>query len=285
MSTNAELPFGASPSVSHAPSAFGGDLRRFASLTWILAVTDFKLRFFGSALGYLWSLMKPLMLFGVLYLVFTNVFNLGTEVDYYPVYLLTGIVLWSFFAEVTSGCVTCLVARENLLRKIRFPRMVIPLSVVLTALFNLGLNLVAVAVFIVISGVPVMATWLLMPLLVLLLIVLAVGVGTMLSALYVRYRDIQPIWDVCLQVLFYGTPILYVATKLPQNIQREAMANPIAVVTTQMRHWLLQPSAPTAGEVIGATWRLILPIGIVIGLFALGIWIFSREAPRIAEHL
>ncbi len=271
--------------TSHGPSAFGDDLRRFASLTWILAVTEFKLTFFGSALGYLWSLMKPLMLFGVLYLVFTNVFKLGTEVEFYPVYLLAGIVMWSYFLETTSGCVNCLVNRENLLRKIRFPRMVIPLSVAVTATFNFGLNLIAVGVFVLIQGVPVRASWLLLPLLVVVLVVLAVGIGMLLSALFVRYRDIAPIWDVCCQVLFYGTPILYVATKIPPSFLQISMANPLAVLTTQMRRWLLDPAAPGAGTLAGSPAFLLIPLGITVGLFILGLVVFSREAPRVAEDL
>ncbi len=273
------------PVTTHPPSAFGNDLQRFLTLTWVLAVTDFKLKFFGSALGYLWSLVRPLLLFGVLYVVFTKVFKVGADITYYPVYLLTSIILWTLFAETTTGCVTCLVDRENLLRKIRFPRMVIPLAVALTALFNFSLNLVVVAIFIVIQGVEPQATWLLMPLLVVVLIVLATGAGMLVSALYVRYRDVQPIWDVVLQVLFYATPILYVATKLPPSVIHIAMLNPLACVTSQMRHWLLDPGAPSAGELLGAEWKLIIPAAITAGVFALGLWVFRREAPRIAEDL
>ena len=135
------------------PSALGDDLRRFWSLTYMLAATDFKLRFFGSALGYLWTLMRPLLLFGVLYFVFTEVVKFGEGVKHYPVYLLSAIVLFTFFSETTSRGVTSLVERENLLRKMRFPRMVIPLSVALHSLFNLGLNLIVVFVFIFASGI------------------------------------------------------------------------------------------------------------------------------------
>jgi ABC-2 type transport system permease protein len=267
------------------PSALGEDLRRFVSLTFTLAATDFKLRFFGSALGYLWTLMRPLMLFGVLYFVFTEVVRFGEDVKHYPVYLLTSIVLFTFFSETTSRGVISLVERENLLRKVRFPRLVIPLSVALHSLFNLGLNLVVVFVFVFASGIEPRWSWLQLPLLLALLVVLAVGVAMLLSALYVRYRDMEPIWEVVLQVLFYASPVIYVIATLPDSIEREAMANPLAAIFTQVRHALIDPSAPTAAEAIGAGWRLLIPLAVVVAALGLGAWVFAREAPRIAEDL
>jgi ABC-2 type transport system permease protein len=267
------------------PSALGEDLRRFVSLTFTLAATDFKLRFFGSALGYLWTLMRPLMLFGVLYFVFTEVVRFGEDVKHYPVYLLTSIVLFTFFSETTSRGVISLVERENLLRKVRFPRLVIPLSVALHSLFNLGLNLVVVFVFVFASGIDPRLSWLELPVLILLLIILSTGATMLLSALYVRYRDMQPIWEVLLQVLFYATPVIYVIYTLPSSIQREAMANPLAALFTQMRHALIDPTAPTAAEAIGGGVRLLIPLAVIFVLFALGAWVFAREAPRIAEDL
>jgi ABC-2 type transport system permease protein len=267
------------------PSALGEDSRRFWNLTYTLAVTDFKLRFFGSALGYVWTLMRPLLLFGVLYFVFTKVVRFGGGVDHYAVYLLTSIVLFTYFSETTSRGVTALVERENLLRKIRFPRLVIPLAVALNSLFNLGLNMVAVLVFIFASGVRPRASWLELPLLVAVLVVLSTGVTMLLSALYVRFRDMQPIWEVALQLLFYGSPVLYVVSALPDSIERPALANPIGVVLTQMRHAVIDPHAPTAAQAIGGGARLVIPLAIVAVVFALGLWVFTRETPRIAENL
>jgi ABC-2 type transport system permease protein len=267
------------------PSALGDDLRRFVNLTVTLAVTDFKLRFFGSALGYVWTLMRPLLLFGVLYFVFTEVVRFGDEIKDYPVYLLTSIMLFTFFSETTSRGVNSLTERENLLRKVRFPRLVIPLSVALNALFNLGLNMIVVFVFVLASGVDPRWSWLEMIPLILLLIVLSVAVTMLLSALYVRYRDMQPIWEVALQMLFYATPVIYVTATLPDSIEQEAMANPLAAVLTQMRHALIDPDAPTAAQAIGGEVRLLIPLAVVAGVFALGVWFFTREAPRIAENL
>jgi ABC-2 type transport system permease protein len=267
------------------PSALGGGFNRFVNLVFTLAATDFKLRFFGSALGYLWTLMRPLMLFGVLYLVFTEVVRFGDGVEHYPVYLLAAIVLFTFFSEATGRGVTSLVDRENLLRKIRFPRMVIPLAVALHAVFNLGLNLVVVFVFVLASGIEPRVSWLELIPLVGLLVLFASGIAMLLSALYVRYRDIEPIWEVVLQILFYASPVIYVTAQLPDSIEEAAVANPITAVLTQMRHVLIDPSAPTAADAIGGGVLLLIPLAIVLLSFALGTWVFLREAPRIAEDL
>lgn len=274
----------------NGPSAFGDDLRRFVNLTLTLATTEFKLRYFGSVLGYFWSLARPLLFFGVLYAFFTQVLRLGAGIPHYPVYLLGSIVLWTFFTETTGGCVQCLLAREGLLRKMRFPRLVIPLSVGLTSLFNLGTNFVAVLGFALVSGVEVRWTWLELLPLVALLAALAVGVGMLLSALYVRFRDIQPIWEVVSQILFYGSPIIYVASQYAKegNIRFQHAAvtfNPIATILTQVGHAFVDPSAPSAAAAAGGTVRLLIPVVIIAAMFALGLWFFNREAPRIAENL
>lgn len=268
-----------------APSALGDDARRFFNLTLTLAKTDFKLRYFGSVLGYVWSLVRPLLFFGVLYVVFTYVFHTGRGVPHYPVYLLTSIVLWTFFLETTSGSVQCLMFREGLLRKMRFPRLVIPLSVGLTAMFNLGMNLIVVLAFALVTGVTPRVSWLELPVLILLMAALAVGIGMLLSVLYVRFRDIQPIWDVTAQVLFYASPIIYIAKKYPASVRGIAMINPIGMITTQMNHAFVNPKAPSAVYEIGGWLKLLLPLGIIAGLVAIGLWVFNREAPRIAENL
>jgi ABC-2 type transport system permease protein len=260
-------------------------LRRFGSLTWVLAVTAWKLRFYGSVLGYAWSLARPFMLFGVIYLVFVKFAKLGEGVLHFPVYILFSMVLFQFFGEVTSGCLGSLVAREGLLRKVQFPRLVIPMSVALTALFNLGMTLVAVVIFALASGVYPTWSWLQLPVIVAILTFFAVGLGLGLSALYVRYRDVQPIWEVVIQALFYASPILYVTTLVPASFQHAYVANPIAALFAQVRHAMLDAGAPTAWEAIGGAERLLIPGGIVLTCFVAGWWVFRREAPWIAENL
>jgi ABC-2 type transport system permease protein len=276
---------GAAQPRYRGPAAIGDDLRRFWNLTYMLAATDFKLRFFGSALGYLWTLARPLLLFGTLYFVFTKIVKFGEGVKYYPVYLLSGIVLFTFFSETTSRGVTALIERENLLRKMRFPRMVIPLSVALHSLFNLGLNLIVVFIFIFASGITPTLDWVQIPLLIGMLVILATGATMLLSALYVRFRDVEPIWEVALQLLFYGTPIIYVIERVPESVRELVMFNPIASILTQWRHAVIDQDAPTAGTAIGGIELLAVPVLISVTVLVLGWWVFMRETPRIAENL
>ena len=273
----------------YGPSALGGGARRFVELTLTLARTEFKLRYFGSVLGYLWSLMRPLLFFGVLYFVFTQIFQVGKGVPHYGVYLLTSIVLWTYLGEATAGCVQCLLAREAMLRKIRFPRMVIPLSVSLTGLFNLGMNFIAVLVFALASGITPTIRWLELIPIVLGFVVLATGIGMLLAALYVRFRDIQPIWEVALQAWFYCSPVMYPAKgyeKIAPGVEHVALINPVATLLTQMGHAFIDPAAfPPATTAANGYAPVILAIALIPATFALGWWVFTREAPRVAENL
>jgi ABC-2 type transport system permease protein len=269
------------------PSALGSDWRRFVQLAVTLAVMDFKLRFFGSALGYFWQLIRPLMLFGVLYVVFTQFVRLGGGVDFYPALLLTGVVLFQFFAEATSRSLSSVTDREGLIRKIDFPRLAVPLAVILTAYFNLVINLIAVMVFVFATGVEPRPEWLAVPVLLLLLGLLAAGVGTLLAVLYVRFRDLKPIWDVVLQVAFYGSPILYPLEIIPSETAQEMIPifNPLATILVQFRHSLIDPNAPTAWDAVGGAQYLLVPIAISAAVIGLGLWLFKRQAPRLAEEL
>ncbi|MGN6258486.1 MAG: ABC transporter permease [Solirubrobacterales bacterium] len=279
------------------PSALGGGPRRFFDLLWLMSVTEFKRVYFGTILGYLWSLIRPLALFGVLLFVFTQVFKIGSaEVEHYPVMLLLGIVLFTFFQESTSNSVTSVVAQEGVVRKTQFPRLVIPLATVLTGAFNLGLNLVIVVVFLFAFGVDPTWTWLLLPVAFLFLFVLTAAVSSALSVLYVRFRDVAIIWVVAAQMLFYATPILYPVTAFEnETTERLLMINPLAVIFEQVRVWALgepqvaagphEAHAPTAVEAAGGWLGLLPALAIFVGLCVFAVWIFNREAPRIAEDL
>jgi ABC-2 type transport system permease protein len=269
------------------PSALGGDPRRVLNLSLTLATLEFKLRFFGSVLGYFWQLMRPLMLFGILYAVFTQFVRLGEGIDFYPAILLTGVVLYTFFADATSGSVTAVLDRENLVRKIEFPRLVVPFSVILLAYFNLTLNLLAVLIFVLATGVEPRLEWLALPLMLFPLGAFAGGLAMLLSALYVRFRDLKPIWEVVVQIAFYGSPILYVLEQLPTLTLQHLIIwfNPIATILVQARHSLIDENAPNSWDAAGGLEYLLIPGGMVIALLALGFWVFNREAPRIAEEL
>jgi len=273
-----------SPETIIAPSAFGGDIRRMWRLTLTLATTEFRLRYLGSFLGYLWSLLRPLLFFGVLYVVFTQVFKVGSGA-HYGVYLLSNIILWSFFLEVTGASIGCLVAREGLLRKMRFPRLAIPLSVCLTSSFTLLMNLVVVLIFALANGVEPRWTWLEVPVIVALWCALALGVGMILSILYVRMRDVQPIWDVISQILFYGSPLVYTLHRYSPGAWKYVLINPIAALTTQMAHVFVDPSYPSAGHAMGGTVRVLAPLAIGVVVVAFGLRLFIKRAPLIAENL
>jgi ABC-2 type transport system permease protein len=271
------------------PTALGNDARRFWRLTWTLAVTTFKLRFYGSALGYLWQLMRPLLLFGVLYVVFTQFVRLGGGIEHYPVVLLTGIVLFTFISEATSTGVSSIVGNEALIRKVEFPRMAIPCSVVLTALFNLGLNMLAVVVFAVISGVDFHTSIIQVPVIVGALVAFILGIVLFASSLYVKYRDVQPIWDIVLQMLFYGTPVLYpieiVQERSPAAAEWLITLNPFAAVVQQARHALIDPTAPSAAAAAGG-WGHLAVTGVITLVFLVGgFLVFHRRAPYVAEEL
>ena len=283
------------------PSALGGGARRFFDLLWLVSVTEFKRTYFGTVLGYLWSLIRPLMLFGVLLFVFTKVFKIGSQqVEHYPVMLLLGIVLFTFFQESSTNGVASVVNQEAVVRKTQFPRLVIPLATVLTGAFNLCLNLVIVFVFVFAFGVEPTWTWLLFPFAVAALVVFTAAMSMALSVLYVRFRDVAIIWIVFAQVLFYATPILYPVTAFENpKYEHLLMINPLAVIFEQVRVWILnepqvppppvdgvaQPYAPTAVEAAGGALHLLPAIAIYIGVCVLGVWLFRREAPRIAEDL
>jgi ABC-2 type transport system permease protein len=283
-----ELDLTALGAPMRGPRALTEDWSRFWHLTFNIARNEFKLRFFGSVLGYLWQLMRPLLLFGVLLFVFSHVAKVSTA-PHYAVALLAGIVLFTFFGEATGGAVRSVVERENLVRKIHFPRLVIPLSIVLLASFNLALNLVVVLIFALAEGVTPMGSWVQAPLIVGMLVILCTGLAMLLSALFVHFRDIQPIWEVFSQVLFYASGILIPVELIRERVSGTAfhllMLNPLAIIVEQFRHAMIDRQALSAGQVVGGWWQLLEPIGIVAAIFAVGFWVFNRSAPLIAENL
>lgn len=268
------------------PSALGGGWRRTIDLLLIMSITDFKKTYFGTVLGYLWSLARPLLLFGVLLAVFTQLFH-GTRVPHYPVLLLMDIVFYGFFQEATLAAVSAVVGQEAIVRKTQFPRLVIPLSVVLTSLFNLLLNLIVVLVFIFAFGVTPLWTWLLFPVWLTMLLGLTVAVSMIVSALYPRFRDIAIIWTVMSTALFYLTPLLYPAeTVISHRLLSHLISlNPLTPIFLLARKWFIDPHAPGPAVVAGGRLMLLAPLAIYVAICAFACWVFNREAPRIAEEL
>lgn len=269
------------------PSALGGGTRRFFDLLLLISITDFKKTYYGTVLGYFWSLVRPALLFSVLLVVFTKVFHLkSTEnIEHYPVLLLVGIVLYTFFQETTSVAVTSVVGSEGIVRKTQFPRLVIPLATVTTGLFNLLLNLIPVFIFILAYGIMPMWTWLLFPLILVVLSVFTTAVAMILSALYVRYRDVAIIWGVAGTVLLYGSPILYPLEEMHGAIHTALLFNPLTPIFTQARKWLIEPGAQGAVGAAGGWPPFLISIAIFLVVCAAAAAVFNREAPRIAEDL
>lgn len=269
------------------PSALGGGTRRAFELLYVIAVNDFKKTYFGTVLGYLWSLARPLLTFAVLLAVFTHVFHFNQKVPHYPAFLLFNVVLFGFFSEATTVAVGSIVGHEAVVRKTQFPRLVIPLSVVFTALFNMALNLVVAFVFILALGVSPAWTWLLLPVILVLLLVFTTAVAMIVSALYPRFRDVSLIWSVLSLALFYATPVLYPLSLVSSSFFRNVIAlNPLTPVFTLAQRWITEPSAPWPGSAaLGGPARLAVAVAIYAVVCAFAVWIFRREAPRIAEEL
>ena len=265
------------------PSALGGRAGRFFTLTWLLSVTEFKLNYFGTVFGYLWSLMRPLLLFAVLYTVFTRIIRF--DVPNYAQLLLLNLTLYSLFSESTTRAVRSVVNNENIVRKMQFPRLVIPLSVVLTGIFNLCLSLIAVFIFLLATGVEPRLTWLALPLIVAVLVALTIGVSLLVSALFVFFRDIFQMWSVLVLVLFYGSPVLWPVEILPDSMRFLLFVNPFAPLLEEARILMIDPGAPSPVDAAGSVFGIIAPAAIVIAVCAIGFWTFVRTAPRVAEEL
>jgi ABC-2 type transport system permease protein len=311
------------------PRALDESWSRFWHLTYNIARSEFKLKFFGSALGYLWQVVRPLLLFGVLYIFFVKIFHVdratGAAAHFYGAQLLASIVLFTFFSEATSGAVRSVVDRENLVRKIQFPRLAIPISVVLLALFNLGLNLIVVMIFAVAAGTRPMLSWLELPLILTMVTVLTTGMAMLLSALFVKFRDISPIWEVVSQILFYSSPVIIPAETVREKLICDTSPpsitscnthgipmkvitdghigyvykhagldhflyhiytlNPLVTIFQQFRHAMINRATLSAGQIMGSWSALIEPLALVSVIFVLGFWYFNRSAPHIAEDL
>lgn len=251
-----------------------------------LVRTDFKLRYQGSVLGYAWSLLRPLMLFLILYVVFVKFLKIGSGIEHYPIYLLLGIVLWNFFAEMTSLSLSSIVGRGDLIRKIRIPRWIIVVSSSVTALINLGLNLVVVFVFLLFNRVDIMQSILWLPFIFLQLYLFALGLSLLLATAFVKYRDITHIWEVSLQGLFYLTPLLYPLSVISKPIfQKLLMISPIATALQDARYAAVTHQTITISSVFGSSYARLIPYGITVSTLILGILYFKSQAKNFAEDL
>ena len=267
------------------PGALDGDRGRFWNLLWMTAVYEYRRQFMTSVLGYVWTLLKPLLLFAILLVLIQQLIRFGGTVPHYEGILLIGIMLFMFFQEGTNRTVFSLVSSQHIIRKMRFPRMVIPLSYVLTACMTAVGNLVAVFVLLAAFGIEPRWSWLLMPVIIAMILVFVTGLSLLLSALYVHFRDISKIWEVVAQALFYGLPVIYPIEQVPVGWREVYYINPMAPILEQARVWLVDPNAPNAFEAIRSPWYMLIPVSVVVFTCVVGYWYFKKVAVRAAEDI
>ena len=253
-----------------------------------LVITDFKLRYKGSALGYVWSLLRPLALFAILYIVFVHYLRFGEGIPHFAVSLLIGVVLWNYFVEVTSNGLSSIVGKGDLMRKLSFPRYVIVVAGSFSALINLAINLVVVGIFILINGVDLtwQALWIIP--LIAELFVLGLAVAFLLSALYVKFRDVNYIWELLLQAGFYATPILYPLSLVIDSSLITAkimLLNPVAQIIQDVRATVVFSGTPTTTSLFGNPYIQLIPIAFVVALAIVSALYFKKKSAGFAEEI
>lgn len=262
--------------------------RRNRILLKELTKTDFKLRYQGSVLGYLWALLRPMMLFAILYFVFTKVFRFGDGIPHYAVYLLTGVVLWNFFMESTNQGIQAIVGRGDLIRKISFPKWIVVVSATATALINFAINLAVIIAFALMNGVTPNFGWILILPFVVELYLLSLGISMLLGAINVKYRDISSIWEVLMQAVFYAVPIIYPISFVMASsvtLAKILMLNPIAQAVQDIRYWLVTKEAVRTWDLIGNIGIKSVPILIVLMVLVLASAYFRKRSKRFAEEI
>lgn len=256
---------------------------RYIDLIRQLAITDFKIKYQGSLIGYAWSLVKPLAMFGVLYLVFTVFVRIGSTIQHYPLYLLLGIVLWTYFADATITSMRAIVDKSDMMRKVYFPRVAIILAASISTGITLLLNFAVVIVFMAIGRItPSLNMLFIIPLLI-ELFVLCLGIAFILSAMFVKYRDIGHIWEVILQLLFYASAIIYPLQIVPLRYQKFILLNPITQIIQDARYVLVTKESITASVRLQTPLQLI-PYLIPVALLVVGYAYFTKASKNFAEN-
>ncbi|MBR2708882.1 ABC transporter permease [Candidatus Saccharibacteria bacterium] len=253
-----------------------------------LTKTDFKLRYQGSVLGYLWALLRPLMMFAILYVVFAKLLRIGGDIPHYSVYLLCGTTMWSFFSECTSQGIQAIVNRGDLLRKISFPKYIVVVSATWTAVINMLINLGVIIIFALINGVEPSWSWFLAIPAILQLYLLSLGIAFLLGSINVKYRDITSIWDVLMQALFYAVPIIYPIAMVAETSSIAAkviLLNPISQTIQDIRFGLITNQTITTWNYINNTALTFIPIIATLAILVIGALVFRRKSKFFAEEV
>ena len=261
--------------------------RRNRILLAELTKTDFKLRYQGSVLGYLWALLRPLMMFAIMYVVFAKLLKIGNDIPHYPVYLLCGTTMWSFFTECTSQGLQSIITRGDLLRKISFPKYIVVVSSTLTAVINMLINLGVIIIFALINGVEPSWTWFLAIPAIIELYLLSLGLSFLLGSINVKYRDITSIWDVIVQALFYAVPIIYPISMVADTSTLAAkilLLNPIAQSIQDIRYFLITKETMTTWNYV-LNPSVIIPPLVVLAILIIGALTFRHKSKFFAEEI
>lgn len=246
--------------------------------------TDFKVRYQGSILGYFWSLLKPLFLFAILYIVFTYIIPLGKDVEHFAVYLIIGVVLWNFFSEATTIGASSVVNKGDLIRKISIPRYLVVMASTLSAFINLWLSLIVVFVFALLNGITPNVGWLMIIPLAFEAFIFALGISFLLSAAFVKYRDISYIWEVVLQAGFYASAIIYPLQKVPEEIQKWFFLNPMVQIMQDARYFIATDSSIIIWNTVSFPYTFI-PFVIIAGVAVIGWVYFKKKSKYFAEDI
>lgn len=257
---------------------------RYLDLIREIGISDFKVKYNNSILGYFWSLGKPILLFLILYIVFYKFLKFGANIPNFPVYLLLGVVIWSYFAEATLTAMYSVVGKGGLIRKVYFPREVIVISSSITTLLTFLLNMLVVLLFILILRIQINIYALLMIPIIIELYLFTLAVSLILSAMFVKYRDIGHIWEVVLQGLFYATPVIYAISAIPEQFRTIIMLNPMAQIIQSSRYVLITQQSMTAGQILPGILKIV-PYIIVCTFFIFGVIYFRSAASSFAEDV
>ena len=267
------------PRLSAAPP------RRFLDLLWLSSAIEFRARYSTTFLGYIWTIVRPLIFFGLIFLVIRGILGFGKNIPNYGPMLILNLVLFQYFQEGTSRALRSVTSKEGLVRKMQFPRIVIPLSVSLTAGFTLLLNLLAVFPLFLISGLEPRWSWLGLIVIILGLALLTTGLSLILSVAFVRSEDVGEAW-----LLLVANAVLC----LPDPVSDRASARvgafsrrrePALAAARAGASVDVDPSAPTPVQSAGTLVGVVIPVLLILAICVFGLWLFDREAPRVAEAL
>ena len=252
------------------------ELLKYRWLLQELVSRDLKIKYRRSFLGYLWSILNPLLMMAILTVVFSRMFRFA--IPNYPVYLLAGQLIYTFFVEATTVSMQSILSGASLIKKVYLPKLIFPLSKTMSGLVNFGFSLVALFIVILATGAGFHITLVLLPLFLVYVFVFTMGVSLLVSTLVVFFRDIQYLYGIFLTALNYLTPIFYPVSMLPQWLQELMILNPMYNYITMFRKIVLYGQWPTL-------WEHMLCVAFSIGTLVLGYYVFKKKEKNFILYI